>query len=414
MFKFLKYYAALDRNMLRLITAEYFLQLINTSFMLILLIYMEKQGYKDHESAGYMSYRFLGVLLLSVPLGLLLKGRKLLPFFKVSVYLVPAFAWIIIQAISMHYNMLLYVAMFLWGISFTLMQIPVMPYILRNTTGETRTSAISLSYATFSLASVSSGIFIFVLRTFLPDFFTEKRILEGLIILSLLAIYFIKSMQPNEVLEKDDKPDLNLMAFNWGPILFATIPTLLIAIGAGLTIPFIGIFFYNVHQLDSQDFSLMGAIAAVLVAFAAVQVPYVKERLGFARAIPLTQSVAILALVTMSSTELFVQYPFALYIAIACYIIRQPLMNVAGPMTTEVVMAYVGPKNREMMSAITAAIWSGSWYISSRIFKTLRETGLPYHQVFFITAILYALGVIWYVFLIRRYKRLLAYDKEMS
>ena len=42
---------------------------------------------------------------------------------------------------------------------------------------------------------------------------------------------------------------------------------------------------------------------------------------------------------------------------------RAPLMNMAAPLTSELTMSYVGNKNQEMLSAIVAAIWSGSWFL---------------------------------------------------
>ncbi|MBK7819269.1 MAG: hypothetical protein IPJ60_18340 [Sphingobacteriaceae bacterium] len=60
-----------------------------------------------------------------------------------------------------------------------------------------------------------------------------------------------------------------------------------------------------------------------------------------------------------------------LFIAIACYLLRQPLMNMAGPMTTELVLNYVGKNNREITSALTSAIWSGSWVISGLLVNIL-------------------------------------------
>jgi hypothetical protein len=87
------------------------------------------------------------------------------------------------------------------------------------------------------------------------------------------------------------------------------------------------------------------------------------------------------------------------------YVIRQPLMNMAGPMTSDIVMKYVGEKNREMMSALTAAVWSGSWFISSIIFQLLRKVGLQYIYVFLITAGLYFLGVVIYFLLILDYEK---------
>jgi predicted MFS family arabinose efflux permease len=80
-------------------------------------------------------------------------------------------------------------------------------------------------------------------------------------------------------------------------------------------------------------------------------------------------------------------------------------MNMADPMTSEIVMNYVGEKNREIVSALNTAIWSGAWFLSSRIFKLLREIDFAYAYIFYITATLYGIGVIWYYFLIRDYNR---------
>jgi len=81
-------------------------------------------------------------------------------------------------------------------------------------------------------------------------------------------------------------------------------------------------------------------------------------------------------------------------------------MNMAQPMTSEIVMNYVGEANREIVSALISAIWSGSWFVSSLIFKELREIGISYANVFLITASLYAIAVVWYYFLILDYERM--------
>jgi hypothetical protein len=58
-----------------------------------------------------------------------------------------------------------------------------------------------------------------------------------------------------------------------------------------------------------------------------------------------------------------------------------------------------------MVSALTSAIWSGSWFISGLIFKYLRQSGIDYVYVFLITVILYGLGVVWYYYLILDYHK---------
>jgi len=92
---------------------------------------MEKEGYKDYESASFVSFRFLGVLLFAFPLGLIIKGRKLKPIFYLSSIFTPALSLIVLEAIDLKLDWLLYSSLFLWGISFTGVQISALPYILR-------------------------------------------------------------------------------------------------------------------------------------------------------------------------------------------------------------------------------------------------------------------------------------------
>jgi hypothetical protein len=114
---------------------------------------------------------------------------------------------------------------------------------------------------------------------------------------------------------------------------------------------------------------------------------------------------AVLALVGLATTEYFAAAPWAIALAVGLYALRQPLMNMANPMTTELAMYFVGEKNREMTSALTGAVWSGSWFFSSIIFSQLRRLDVPYAQIFYLTAVLYAVGVMGFYRLIGIFER---------
>lgn len=371
--------------------------------MAIMLIYMEKVGYKDHQSASFVSFRFLGVLLFAFPLGLLIKGRKIQPYFTISSIATPILSLLILEAISNQIDLLLYVSLFLWGISFTGIQITALPYILRNAKKETHTEAITLSYSTWSVAGIISGLIIFTLNFINPILFDEKLILQIISILSFGCAIFIFNIKHKEIVPEVTNL-LNLKDFDWFTIIKALIPTLIIATGAGLTIPFIGLFFFKIHGLDSNQFAILSSFATGVVVVLVLFVPIIKQKLGYKLAIPLTQSIAIIALIILAFTEIM-PYWFAIYLAMFAYVIRQPLMNMAGPMTSDIVMKYVGEKNREMMSALTAAVWSGSWFISSIIFQILRKIGFQYIYVFLITAGLYSIGVLIYFLLILDFEK---------
>jgi len=98
-------------------------------------------------------------------------------------------------------------------------------------------------------------------------------------------------------------------------------------------------------------------------------------------------------------------YTWALPLAFFCFVVRQPLMSLANPMTSELTMYYVGSQNRELTVAIISAIWSGSWFVSSYAFGLLRAMNLHYGTIFFVTAAFYTIGVATYVLLIKDFRR---------
>lgn len=406
MLAFIKDYQKLERPVLNTITAEFFVQLVNATFMNILPLYMSRKGFTDEQIALFITFRFLGVFVLALPIGKIIRGRRMKPFFFASSFLVPFFGLCIVFCIYHGLNDLAYAALILWGASFTFMQIPITPYILRNAAPENHTAGIALSYSTWSFAGIISGIVIALLDYLNPTLFDEEMILVIFSIIGFGGLWFMSKVPYGEKMQDSAvKQKYKATAPDWFLIFKGLVPTLIIATGAGLTIPFISLFFDKVHHLDKGGFSIVSSIAAVLVAWGAMLVPRIKKYVGYKIAIPSTQSLAVISLVALATTQFYSQHSIALYIAIVCYLLRQPLMNMAGPMTSELVMHYVGQKNREITSALTSAIWSGSWVISGYMVKLMFARHHPFVNVFLITAALYAFGVILYYLLILDYNR---------
>ena len=400
--KVIKAYIQLEEHVLLMIKAEFFVQLIGAAFFLILNIYLAKQGFSDPEIANFISYRFLAVMLLAFPLGFYIKGKPLKPFFLLGSLGVPTVAIALVLAVQYGLYQYLPTLFILWGIVFTLFQVSSLPYVMRNTSVANQSHAISLNYATHSFGTILSGIIIFGFGQFMREM-DEGIILLFIAVIGFFGVYFLLKMKVDIVVHV--KKGLQWKSYDWGLLLKAIIPTIIIAIGAGLTIPFINLFFFHNFQIDSTGFAVIGGVASVLVAFLALLVPNVKNKLGFKKGITYTQTIAVLALVALATTEFFASYWWALPVAVMCYWVRTPLMNMAAPMTSELTMNYVGKKNQEMLSAIMAAIWSGSWFFSSQIFRHLKAEGLPYAYIFYITAVLYGFGVFMYYLLVLDYER---------
>ncbi len=391
--------------MLNVTIVEFFIQLINVSFIAILPLYMKAEQYTDAEYAHFTSYRYMGMLALALFLGIYIKGRKILPMFYISAIGVPLFALLILISVNYHITSLLVISHLLWGTCYTFVQIPILPYIMRNARSGQLTLAISLNFATWSIASIAGGLLIAIFNSIDPVIFSERNLLFIITILSFSAIYFVFKVNRNEYIPVITEKRSNLREYDWAIILRALIPTTIIAIGAGFTIPFMSLFFNSVHHMSTAMFSFLNFLTAVLVTVSAIYVPKIKENYGYQKAVPTTQMIAIVALLIMATTQYYSFVYVSVIIAAAFYILRQPLMSMAVPMTSEITMKYVGERNREMASGLTSAIWSGSYYFSAIGFGILRHLEVEYVNIFWITAGMYVIGVLMYILLLKDYSR---------
>ena len=406
-------YWNLPRMIHLLVMLEFTLSLIHVAFILVLNIFLRKQGFSDPEIASFNSLRFIGALAFALPLGIYIRGKKLKPFFILAALIVPLTSALIIESVYREIVPLIKLAFLLWGIGMMLMRVCSLPFIIRNTSSDNSTEALSLSASTWSLATIFSGIIIssldwvnnFSLGKWIL-YFNERSILWIITILGVSSIFFALSINEKEHDTSDN--DANIISlyknYDWKIIIKALSPLIMISIGAGLTIPYVNLFFNSVFNLSSSEFSILGSITAFLVFTFSLLVPSIRKKYGYWLTIVVVQALSICCLVIMALMELYVTYSFALIIALIAYIFRQPLMHMAHPASNELLMNYVGKRNQELISALSSSLWSASWFISAKVFEWLRLLDFQYYEIFLITAGLYVVGNILFALLIREYE----------
>lgn len=401
----LRKYQQIDAPVLNAIAVQFSVQIVNTAFFLLLNYYMAEEGYPDYQIANVVSFRFLAVFCLALPIGFFIKGRRLKPFFATAAIANPIFAHLLLFAIAQHWDYAINALAMLWGLSYMCVQVTILPFILLNSRKDRHSEAFSLSFLSMSSMIALIGLLNYLLHWIDPVTFSVKHVLQGVSTLSLAGLYFVWRIRGSENLSEKVPFREIRNKYDWRSIIQALTPTLIIAIGAGFTIPVINLFFLNVHDVSSGTFSLLGSITYFMVVCVMIFMPAIKRNFGYKIAITLFQGLAVFALFNLAATEWYREWSYAVYVAIFFYIIRQPLMNAAAPMTSELMMYYVGKRNQEIMSALNASIWSGSWFISMNLFALMRRAELSYVSIFMITVALYVVGVTWYAVLIRRYYR---------
>lgn len=405
-------YWDLPRMIHMLIMLEFTLSLIHVAFILVLNIFLRKQGFSDPEIASFNSLRFIGALIFAFPLGIYIRGKKLKPFFLLAAIIVPITSALIIESVHNETIPLIKLSFLLWGVGMMLMRVCSLPFIIRNTTQDNSTEALSLSASTWSLATIFSGIIsgldwmnYYSFGSWII-YFNERNILWIITILGISAIIFalrISEKAPDNI-QKDSTVFSLYKQYDWKVIIKALSPLIMISIGAGLTIPFVNLFFNSIFNLSASEFSILGSITAFLVFTFSLLVPSIRKKYGYWFTIVIVQAISICCLIVMALMELYVNYSFALIIALIAYIFRQPLMHMAHPASNELLMNYVGKRNQELISALSSSLWSASWFISAKVFEWLRLLDFQYYQIFLITAGLYIIGNILFALLIREYE----------
>ena len=190
-------YWDLPRMIHMLIMLEFTLSLIHVAFILVLNIFLRKQGFSDPEIASFNSLRFIGALIFAFPLGIYIRGKKLKPFFLLAAIIVPITSALIIESVHNETIPLIKLSFLLWGVGMMLMRVCSLPFIIRNTTQDNSTEALSLSASTWSLATIFSGIIISGLDWMnyysfgsWIIYFNERNILWIITILGISAIIF--------------------------------------------------------------------------------------------------------------------------------------------------------------------------------------------------------------------------------
>ena len=406
-------YFSLPKNIHLLFLLEFNLSLIHVAFILVLNIYLRKQGFTDPEIASFNSLRFIGALAFALPLGIYIRGKQLKPFFKLAALLVPVTSAMIIESIHFSIIPMIQLSFLSWGIGMMLMRVCSLPFIIRQTDRENSSEALSLSASTWSLSTIFSGLIISTLDwVSIVNFggwtlnLDERSTLWIITIIGSSSILFAWKIKEGE--QSTDKPKNDIFSmqefYDWKLIFKAISPLILISIGAGLTIPFVNLFFNSIFGFSSSEYSIMGSLTAILVFIFSLMVPTLRKKYGYWMTIVVVQSLAIGCLVIMSLTEIYVSYEHAAFIAVTAYVMRQPLMHMAHPASNELMMNYVGKNNQELISALSSSLWSASWFVSAKIFEWLRLLEFQYYEIFLITALLYMVGVILYSRLIKEYE----------
>jgi MFS family permease len=138
------------------------------------------------------------------------------------------------------------------------------------------------------------------------------------------------------------------------------LPMLITALGAGLIMPFMNVFYRVQYAQPDPVIGALFAWGSLAMAIGLLVAPPLAERLGKIQLVVLSQAVSIPFLVVMGYAPWF-------WLSASAYYIRLALMNMSGPVYQSFVMEQVTPSARATVASLVSMAHSFGWAFSPSV-----------------------------------------------
>lgn len=370
---------------------------------LLFNLYCKSLSFTESSIGKLLSSRALGSALVTLPAAFLLSRINLRYLFSI----VPIFTGIFYLTIALNNNFSILLSLtLLTGAFSTFFSVAAGPFIMNNTKVEHQMHFFSLNGAigmlTGVIGNIIGGIFRDISLSIIKNEIISYKVSIGFGALIILFSTLIFSQIKYVKIERSSKKTVFSIS-NWKIYIKLLLPTLFIGIGAGLTIPYINLYFKNVFNMSDSLIGIIYGISQFFTFTGIMLGPIIARKLGKPLTIVITQALSIPFIIILT----YIKNPVFVVLA---FFIRGTLMNMASPLSDNFALENVPKQEQSLMNALKMFVWTSSWMISARISGSTIETrGFAYS--FTLTAILYAISTIFFsIFFIKTPKK--AIDKN--
>ena len=427
-------FASFSPNARRFLLGQILLWIGANQISLLLSLYLKRIGYSEDAIGGVLATKALGTALIVLPASLLAARFNLRLLLPAATFLTAASYAAQILGTS---GSPLLAAAFLSGAFSTVFQVSAGPFFIRNSGESERVHLFSingaLSMGTGVIGSSLGGILKDEAFAITGDEIGAYRfaLVVGCLFLLSAWIPFSKIAERPEISDeatadaakggtatdnagidgaaaqpKDRavaRPDANrdrarsrradrILPSLWVRLL---LPGFLIGTGAGLTIPYLNLYFKDMFSLE--DGAIGAAVAAGQVAtfIGMASGPLLARRIGKPMTVVGTQIASVPLILVLA-------WIHSLPLAILAYLLRQALMNLATPIQDIFLLELVPPSRMIFLNAVRTLVWNASWTIAARLSGWFIWKG-GFGPSFTLTAILYTIGTaLFWLFFVRK------------
>ena len=364
-------------------------------FRLLFNFYALSLGYDEALLGKLVTVTSLTALLVALPSGYLADriGRKASLISAGGITAVAILLMVLFPLTGVLYGMNI-----LWGFGQSLAAVTFAPFMMENSGEKERTYLFSFSSG-LQMASASAGSWI---GGYLPTWvsgvqggaptdstaYAGALMLVGLtVVVSLVPLFLIREPR----MERSERSVFASLKFaSQQPVKLGKLilPMLLTSIGAGLIMPFMNVFFRQVHNQSDPVIGSLFAWGSLAMGVGLLIAPPLAERMGRIQLVVFTQGLSIPFLVILGFSPWF-------WMSAMAYYTRLSLMNMSTPIYQTFVMEQVGASSRAMVASLVSMAWNFGWAFSPAISGWL-QVQYGFAPAFIGTIILYSISVFLY------------------
>ncbi len=326
---------------------------------LLFNLYVLSLGYDQTFVALLASLPAFVTAAAAVPAGILVPrlGFRRALLIGLAVYAVAQLAWVLFPT-----RPILVVACVVSGLGNVLLSVVASPLMVASSSVETRTHLFGVQFALNTFASVIASLLGGQLTRLLGGGSGTSAGYRGVLLVatcvSLFAFIPIVRLRGMAPVARTARPPRG----HWRPFQPILVKLLAIqlvgALGAGMTMPFLNVFFRLRFHVSDATLGLLFAASSLLTGFAGIASPWVAGRLGKVRAVVLTQALSIPLLLAMGLVPVFGA-------SAGSFLVRTALMNMSSPVFAAYAMGIVPAGVRPIAASLLMLAWNSGWAISA-------------------------------------------------
>jgi MFS family permease len=390
--KYLNNINRFSKNARLFLIGTFFMGMGFSGFMLLFNIYLKALGFHEGRIGNIISVTTIGMVIMAIPASIAIRR---FPIKRILLIATPiATLSYFIQVSTADYKLIIFGGFFA-GLTAVFSRVAAAPFFMRNSTPVERPYLFSMQFA----LSLVAGIIGSLLAGFLPGIIERSNILPYLAYRYTLFIFsglVLAAMIPYFMIaEKPVGKIVRMKIHSWKLIFKLFLPGLIVGIGAGLSIPFLNLYFKNIFHTQTEYIGVLYSGQQFLMISGLLIAPVIAEKLGKIRTVVISQLVSIPFLIALGLTN-------NIYIAILSFLVRAALMNMAQPLFTNYAMERVKHDEQPFTNALLVIAWTAGWGASASVGGYFIEH-LSFSVPFFLTSGLYLISTI-VIFVFFRHK----------